>query len=159
MGMALCGVILFAPKYRMGVNLSMMHPGFGLFDVSLTLSDHMKLTLLSIEKDGIVRVATDGNITTADFEAGAKNPLEALLGETWFNTRVLLSMEKTDYIDSSAIGWLIGSQKHFKDGGGALVVHSVQPSVKQILELLKIGRVVPLAKDEAEARSLALGDK
>jgi anti-anti-sigma factor len=114
----------------------------------------MKLTLLSIEKDGIIRAATDGNITTADFEAGAKNPLETLLGETWFNTRVLLNMEKTDYIDSSAIGWLINSHKHFKDGGGALAVHSVQPSVKQILDLLKIGRVVPLAKDEPEARSL-----
>ena len=114
----------------------------------------MKLTLLSIEKDGTIRVATDGNITTADFEAGAKNPLENLLGKPG-STRVLLNMEKTDYIDSSAIGWLIGSHKHFKDGGGALVAHSVQPSVRQILELLKIGRVVPLAKDEAEARSLA----
>ena len=38
----------------------------------------MKLTLLSIEKDGIIRVATEGNITTSDFEAGGKNPLETL---------------------------------------------------------------------------------
>lgn len=118
----------------------------------------MKLTLLSIEKDGTIRVATDGNITTADFDPGAKNPLENVLGENWFSSRVLLNMEKTDYIDSSAIGWLINSHKHFKDGSGALVVHSVQPSVRQILELLKIGRVVPLAKDEAEARKMALGN-
>jgi len=117
----------------------------------------MKLTLLSIEKDGTIRVATDGNITTSDFGAGGKDPLEALLGATWFTTKVLMNMEKTDYIDSSAIGWLIGCHKKFKDGGGALIVHSVQPSVKQILDVLKIGRVVPLVKDEAEARAMAIG--
>ncbi len=119
----------------------------------------MKLTLVSIEKDGIIRVATEGNITTSDFEAGGKNPLEAALGQTWFTNRVLLNMERTDYIDSSAIGWLIGCHKSFKDGGGVLIVHSVQPSVKQILDVLKIGRVVPLAKDEAEARAMAIGGK
>jgi anti-anti-sigma factor len=117
----------------------------------------MKLTLLSIEKDGTIRVATEGNITTTDFESGGKNPLEKTVGATWFSTKVLLNMEKTDYIDSSAIGWLISCHKSFKDGGGTLIVHSVQPSVKQILDVLKIGRVVPIAKDEADARAMAIG--
>src|SRR5262245_6637636 len=101
----------------------------------------MKLTLVSIEKDGVVRVTADGNITAADFDASGRNPLEALLGVTWFGNRVLLNLDRTDYIDSSAIAWLIGCQKSFKDGGGMLVVHSVQPAVKQILDVLKIGRV------------------
>jgi anti-anti-sigma factor len=114
----------------------------------------MKLKLVSIEKDGIVRVAADGNITTADFHGNTnQNPLESVLGATWFTTRVLLDLSQTDYIDSSAIGWLIGSQKAFKQGGGAMVVHSVQPSVKQILDLLKIERVVPICADEPQARA------
>jgi anti-sigma B factor antagonist len=119
----------------------------------------MKLKLVSIEKDGVVRVAADGNITTADFHGGnAHNPLETVLGATWFTNRVLLDLGQTDYIDSSAIGWLIGSHKAFKQGGGGLVVHSVQPSVKQILDLLKIERVVRICADEAQARSaLATG--
>ena len=117
----------------------------------------MKLTLTSIEKDGIVRVAADGNITTADFDSSGKNPLESLLGVTWFTNRVLLNLDRTDYIDSSAIGWLIGTHKAFKEGGGTLVVHSLQPAVKQILTVLKIGRVVPLVADETEARALAIG--
>jgi anti-anti-sigma factor len=117
----------------------------------------MKLTLTSIEKDGIVRVTADGNITTADFDSSGKNPLESLLGVTWFTNRVLLNLDRTDYIDSSAIGWLIGTHKAFKEGGGTLVVHSLQPAVKQILTVLKIGRVVPLVADETEARALAIG--
>ena len=128
-------------------------------EIHVYTTPHMKLTLLSIEKDGTIRVATEGNITTGDFEAGAKNPFESLLGATWFTTKVLLNMEKTDYIDSSAIGWIIGCHKSFKDGGGMIIVHSVQPSVKQILDVLKIGRVVPIVKDEAEARAMAIGGK
>jgi anti-anti-sigma factor len=117
----------------------------------------MKLTLLSIEKDGIIRVASEGPILAGDFDPAGKNPLESLLGATWSSMRVLLSFEKTDYVDSSAVGWLIGSQKAFKESGGALIVHSIQPSVKQVFDLLKIGRVLPLVSDEAEARELAIG--
>ena len=119
----------------------------------------MKLTLLSFENDGFARVATEGNITTADFEAGGKNPFESTVGANWVTHRVLLNMEKTDYIDSSAIGWLIACHKSFKDGGGQLIVHSVQPSVKQILDVLKVARIIPLVKDEAEARATAIGGK
>jgi hypothetical protein len=35
----------------------------------------MKLSLVSIEKEGLIRVATDGNITSNDFQADGKNPL------------------------------------------------------------------------------------
>jgi len=40
----------------------------------------MKLTLLSIEKDGTIRVATEGNITTGDFEAGANEARDVAVG-------------------------------------------------------------------------------
>jgi anti-anti-sigma factor len=116
----------------------------------------MKLTLVSIEKDGIIRVATEGNIISGDFD-GSQNPLEKLLGATWFTTRVLLNMDRTDYIDSSAIGWMIGSHRAFREGGGMFICHSIQPGVKQILDVLKIGKVVQLVADEAEARALAIG--
>jgi anti-anti-sigma factor len=115
----------------------------------------MKLSLVSIEKDGIIRVAADGNITATDFDAGGKNPFEQLMGINWKTNRVLLNFENVTYVDSSAIGWLISCHKAFKDGGGILVVHSVQPTVRQILDVLKIGKVVPLVPSETEARALA----
>lgn len=117
----------------------------------------MKLTLQSIERDGIIRVASDGPIIAGDFDPIGKNPFESLLGATWASMKVLLNFENTDYIDSSAIGWLIASQKAFKEGGGMLIVHSIQPSVKQIFDLLKVGRVVSMVSDESEARELAIG--
>ncbi len=117
----------------------------------------MKLSLVSIEKEGFIRVATDGNITSTDFLADGKNPLEQIMGQTWSGNKVLLDMDKTNYIDSTAIGWLISCHKEFKNKGGVFVVHSVQPAVKQVLDLLKIGKVVPIMDNEAAARAFAIG--
>ena len=125
--------------------------------MAATLPAEMKLSLVSIEKEGLIRAATDGNITAADFTADGKNPLETLLGQTWSSTRLLLDFSKTAYIDSSAIGWLIASSRRFRDGGGTFVIHSVQPAVRQILEVLRVGQVVPTASDEAAARKIAMG--
>jgi len=117
----------------------------------------MRLSLVSIDKDGVVRVACQGNITCDDFRTEAKNPLETVLGATWSNNRVILDLDRTPYIDSSAIGWLIETSRKFKDAGGALAVHSVRPAVRQVLELLKVGRIVSLAQTEIAARQLIAG--
>ena len=117
----------------------------------------MKIHLVAIDKkDDLIKLATAGNITS-DAVDGGTNPLEPLLGSDWATNRVLLDMADTGYIDSSAIGWLIGTHKAFKQKGGAIVIHSLQPSVKQVLDLLKVGRVVPMVDDEAAAREVAIG--
>lgn len=117
----------------------------------------MKLQLVSIERDGVVKIATEGNITSADIDAAGPNPMEKILGRNWFQSRVLLDMSDSQYIDSSAIGWLIGSSKQLRDGGGTLVVYGIQPAVRQVLDLLKVGRVVPLVEDESAAKQVASG--
>ena len=114
----------------------------------------MKLTITSIEKDGIIRVACDGSILADDFPADAKNPMAQLLGDTWSANRVILNLDKTHFIDSYAIGWLINTTKEFKAHGGALVIYGVRTQVRKLLELLKIEKVVPMADTEATARSL-----
>ena len=115
----------------------------------------MKLNLVSIEKTGLVKLATQGNITSADIDASGPNPMEQSIGRNWAQSRVLLDMSDTQYIDSSAIGWLIGTSKQLKDAGGTMVVHGVQPAVRQVLDLLKVGRVVPIVEDEAAAQQVA----
>ena len=77
-----------------------------------------------------------------------------ILGGNWAVHRVALDMDAVPFLDSSAIGWLIQSQKRFRDAGGYLVLHSVQPHVKNILNLLKIERVVPICRDAAAAAAM-----
>lgn len=83
--------------------------------------------------------------------------MEGILGPNWPSFRVILDIGEIAYIDSSAIGWLISSQKTFREKGGAFAVYHVQPSVKQVLDLLKVGKVVPLCSNELAARQTVNG--
>ena len=112
------------------------------------------LSLVSVEKDGCIRVASRGNITAAEMTLGPRNPLEALVGENWPCNRIMLDLSKTDFVDSTAIAWLISTSKQFRANGGAFAIHSIVPRVRQMLELLKIGRIIPIAADETAARKM-----
>ncbi|HEY0007898.1 MAG TPA: STAS domain-containing protein [Tepidisphaeraceae bacterium] len=113
----------------------------------------MKIALAGIEKTGLVKLMADGTITASDFAADGKNPIEGILGPSWKTFTVLMDFAAVSYIDSSAIGWLIGTQKMFREGGGGLAVYHLQPAVKQVLDLLKVGRLVPLCENEEAARA------
>jgi anti-anti-sigma factor len=115
----------------------------------------MKLKLNSIESDGVIRVAIEGQITSEDFSSDQQNPLEELIGSGWKTGKVLIDFSEATYIDSTAIGWLLSSHKEIKNNGGMMVLHSIPPSVKQIFSLLKIGSVLPLVEDEDAARAAA----
>ncbi|MGF1635096.1 MAG: STAS domain-containing protein [Phycisphaerae bacterium] len=119
----------------------------------------MKMRLVSIEREGAVKLSCDGSITGADIDAGGINPIQDVLGDTWTHSRIMLDMDGVSYVDSSAIGWLISTQKAVKDAGGKLVVYAVQPAVRQVLDLLKVGRVVSIVDSETEARDLLISEK
>ena len=114
----------------------------------------MKLSVTSIA-NGLVRVAAEGEITVRDFQAEARDPLAVLLGDKWPTQKVIVDMSGVTFVDSSAVGWLITWRRQFERGGGMIVLHSVQPRVRQVLDMLKVGRVVPLVAGEAAAVSLA----
>ncbi len=115
------------------------------------------LSLVSVEKDGCIRVATRGDLTAAQITLGTKNPLDGILGESWSGNRVILDLSRTDFMDSTAIAWLISTPKQFRAAGGALAIHSIVPRARQMLDLLKIGKIVPIVPDESAARKLLNG--
>ena len=62
-------------------------------------------------------------------------------------------MEKTRFIDSSGIGWLMVSHKRFLGAGGRLVLHSVPPMIAQVLRLLNLHTILAIEPDLAAARA------
>ena len=110
----------------------------------------MKLNVVSIEKE-LVRVQAEGDITTHDFTADGRNPFESLLGSRWAAHQVLVDLRAVPFADSSAIGWLMTSRREFERGGGLVVLHSVQPRVRQVLDLLHVGKAVPVVDNEQAA--------
>jgi anti-anti-sigma factor len=116
----------------------------------------MKLSLSRIDKGGFVCLAADGMVTMADVQ-GANNAFEGVLGPAWATNQVLLDMSRVTFIDSAAIGWLIDSNKTFKQSGGRMVPHSIPPRVKQVLDLLHIGKAIALAENEQAAQQMIAG--
>lgn len=100
----------------------------------------------------ILRVQCAGEICLHDMRPGI-NPLAEVLGPNGFAHQVLLNLEKCTFIDSSGVSWLISSHKSFAADGGALVIHSIPPSVLQVLRLLRMELVLRLAEDEPAARA------
>ena len=111
-----------------------------------------KLNLISIDPDGAVRVASAGDFAAGDFSPHAMNAFEVILGKTWAKQWVLLDLGRTHFVDSAAIGWLLTSQRRFRENGGGLAVHSAPPRVRQMFELLRLEMILPLLPDEAAAR-------
>ena len=121
------------------------------------MNESAPLSLVSIDKDGCIRVASTGNLTSANISFGSKNPLESVLGANWSSNRVVIDLAKTDFMDSTAIAWLIATTKQFRSSGGSIAIHSVAPRARQMLDILKIGKVIPLVANEAAARQFLTG--
>jgi anti-anti-sigma factor len=114
----------------------------------------MKLSVVSIDRH-LVRIEAEGEITMRDFRAEGPDPFEALLGSSWPTHKVVLDFRKVNFVDSSAIGWLMTCRREFDRSGGLFLIHSIQPRVRQVLDLLRVGKALPLLRDEREALRVA----
>ena len=101
----------------------------------------------------LVRVQVDGQITQRDFSPGG-DPLVDLVGPDVYTRQVLVDLTRSPMVDSSGIGWLIASNKRFKEKGGRLVVHSYSPLVANTLKLLKMEKVLNLCPNQKDAEAL-----
>jgi len=113
----------------------------------------MRLTMVS-HTDQVTRLQCEGEITQFDIPTD-RDPFQDTLGPVIYRRRVLLDMEKAEYIDSSGIGWLLAAHKRFQREGGRLILHSVPPAVEQVLRLLKLNTLLTIAADEREAERQA----
>lgn len=110
------------------------------------------LILTATDADGVHSVATTGDIAGLELGPEAANPFIPLLGPRWAANRILLSMKSTSYIDSAAVSWLIACHRELRKAGGAMVLHTVPDSVRQVLSLLRIDRLIAIAPNEPAAR-------
>ena len=69
--------------------------------------------------------------------------------------RVLLNMGGLDYISSAGIGVLVEHMQRIQERNGALVLFSLSPPVWDILRLLNLQEVMPIAADRVTALAMA----
>jgi anti-anti-sigma factor len=109
------------------------------------------------QSDGICQIAIQGKIR-ATGDATQTDELLHALGEGTFAQKILLSLQQTEYIDSSGIGWLLAADKRIRQSGGRLIVHSIPKDVKHVLTLMNLDRVLTLANDRKHAHLLIAGE-
>ncbi len=102
------------------------------------------------QSDGVCNMTLSGRISQTT--VGSKlDQFSQLLGEANYGQRILLSLRETDYIDSSGIGWLLATDKKIRAAGGRLVLHSLPLDVQHVFGLMKLHKVLSIAKDQQAA--------
>ncbi len=116
----------------------------------------MQIKVLS-EDDGLLRLEAEGRIVQGDrmLESDA---LDQMLGDQGYARSVLLSLGGTEFIDSSGLSWLVVRHKRFCEAGGTLVLHSIPPTVLELLKMMRLDLVLHLAEDETAAMELIRGE-
>jgi len=114
----------------------------------------MKLTLAS-DEGGVVSITVAGSVTQNDLDPG-RDVLKHTSGDDVYFKTLLMDLSGADFLDSSGVGWLLTCHKRFEERGGRLVLHSVPPTVGNVLRVLRMERVLRIAENEKAARKSAL---
>ena len=116
----------------------------------------MKFTL-SEDLGEIKKISIAGCLTQPDV-APPQDPFRQVLGPEAFSKIALLDMRDSNYLDSMCIGWLLSAHKSFKNNGGKLIIHSLQPLATNVISLLHLNGVFFIAADGEKALKLAKGE-
>ncbi len=114
----------------------------------------MKLTLLPLEADNLIRLKCEGHITSPHLSAEG-DPIGALLGPQCQTRKVLLNLEQVRSIDTGGVCWLMALDKQFRQAGGRIVFYRVPGVVLDVLNILRLAPMLPIAADEDAAREMA----
>jgi anti-anti-sigma factor len=115
----------------------------------------MKLTLLPLQNDAVIRVRSEGPVTLREAQ-GPTDPLQVLLGPHCYSHKVLLNLERSQSIDTSGICWLVRSQGRFSASQGSFVLCAVPPTVTDILDFLRLRSLLHIADNEVKGRAMVL---
>lgn len=105
----------------------------------------------------VLRIAIVGRIVREN-NAPLSDALESALGPAGYRQPVVVSLERTLFIDSSGLSFLIQCHKRFNQAGGKLVLHSMTPAVRTLFETMGLHQIFALAENEDHALQLALTD-
>ena len=65
--------------------------------------------------------------------------------------RLVLNLAQVPYMDSSAIAVLVEALQKMRKASGRIFLTNLQPRVKSLLDIARLGSIFTVTKDEAEA--------
>lgn len=64
---------------------------------------------------------------------------------------LVVDLQRTEYLDSTALGVLVGTLKRVREQGGDLRLVAPSPRIRRLLEITRLVNVFPIDATEAEA--------
>jgi len=114
----------------------------------------MKLTLLPLEDGDVLRIRCEGMVSLRS-SSNSQDPLAELLGPRCFSRTIVLDLSDAQSVDTSGVVWLVGVSEKFAQSQGRLIIHSVSPVIRRMLDVMRLAPALCMVADEAEAlRSL-----
>lgn len=68
--------------------------------------------------------------------------------ERFMPKRIIFDFSKVSFMDSAGIGMLLGRYKTARMLGGEIEIKNVKPSIKKILDMSGISKVIPICEEE-----------
>ena len=79
----------------------------------------------------------------------AKEAMLDLLAQGYYH--LVVNLQGTNYLDSTALGVLVGTLKRVREHGGDLRLVAPTPRVRRLLEITRLINVFPIDETEQEA--------
>ena len=70
---------------------------------------------------------------------------------------IVVDLTKTSFLDSTALGVLLGAVKRLRGGDGRIQLVVPRPEIRRIFEITLLDQVLPLAETRAEALAAVSG--
>lgn len=100
--------------------------------------------------DGICYIEAEGYLDAHTFEE-----MEAMIASVFRQGcfKLIVKLEKLDYISSAGAGVFVGAISRAKDNGGDIVFLKPSPQVKEVFDLLGLSAIFQFAETRDEAES------
>ena len=98
----------------------------------------------------ILRVLSSTIVHDEDIKKFEENLRNAVKGRP--SLCLAVDFSNTFHLGSRAIGLLVSLANELRKNQGRMVLFGIQPAIKRVIEVTQIHTVIPVVKDEAEAR-------
>jgi len=114
----------------------------------------MALLIASREVDGVTILALDGRIVLGEESSALRQKVKDDLAAG--KKKIILNVDKVDYIDSAGVGMLVAANHTAKSRGASLALCNLGSHFEGMLQITKLLTVFETYKTEADAvRSLS----
>lgn len=113
----------------------------GVIDLSLNIDMEVKGSILCVRLDGELDHHSSEIL---------RKEVDVELNKGLYKDLVL-NLERLSFMDSSGLGVILGRYKLITSNGGEMVVCSITPPIKRLLEMSGLFKIIRLADDEPMA--------